>query len=185
MTNHGKTSNQSMKPMRPLQENLGELPRHPRVDYLNLVRRIRAPLLCVALVIIGLAPVRANRADDEKEILRLVDTINKAWLKHDTATISSIVADDFQSWSFKGARRGKADLLRTVEKNDESDTKVDDPVVRVYGDAAVYTAIITDSGKRPNGEIFTSKTCVTDIYICRSGRWQLVASHESLLPDGT
>jgi uncharacterized protein (TIGR02246 family) len=146
---------------------------------------MRAPLLCFGLVVICLAPTRADTADDEREILRLEDTITKAWLKHDTVTISSIVADDFQSWSFKGARRGKADLLRAVEKSDESDTKVDAPVVRVYGDAAVYTARIIDSGKRPNGETFTTKTCVTDIYIRQSGRWQLVASHESLLPDGT
>ena len=116
--------------------------------------------------------------------MRLEDTITKAWLKHDTVTISSIVSDDFQSWSLKGARRGKADLLRAVEKTEESDTRVDDPLVRVYGDAAVYTARITDSGKRPNGETFTTKTCVTDIYVRHSGRWQLVASQESLLPDG-
>ena len=146
---------------------------------------MRAPVFCLALVVICLAPTRANSADDEKEILRLEATITKAWLQHDRVTISSIVADDFQSWSFKGARRGKADLLRAVEKSGESDTKVDDPVVRVYGDAAVYTARITDSGKRPNGETFTTKTCVTQIYIRRSGRWQLVANHESLLPDGS
>ena len=145
---------------------------------------MREPLLWVALVVVCFAPTRANSADDEKEILRLEDTITKAWLRHDTVTVSSIVADDFQSWSFKGARRGKADLLRTVEKNTESNTKVDDAVVRVYGDAAVYTARITDSGARPNGESFATKTCVTEIYIRRSGRWQLVASHESLLPDG-
>ena len=113
------------------------------------------------------------------------DTITKAWLKHDTATIGSIVADDFQSCSFEGARRGKVDLLRTVEKNTESNTKVDDAVARVYRDAEVYTARITDSGTRPNGETFTTQTCVTEIYIRRSGRWQLLASHESLLPDGS
>ena len=144
---------------------------------------MRAPLLLLAFAVICLAPTRADSTDDQKEILHLEDTITKAWLKHDTATIGSIVADDFQSWSFKGARRGKADLLRTVEKNTESNTKVDNAVVRVYGDAAVYTARITDSVTRPNGETFTTKTCVTEIYIRRSGRWQLVASHESLLPD--
>jgi uncharacterized protein (TIGR02246 family) len=136
-------------------------------------------------MVICLAPTRADSTDDEKEILRLEDTITKAWLKHDTATISSIVADDFQSWSFKGARRGKADLLRTVEKSSETETKVDDAVVRVYGDAAVYTARITDSGKRPDGESFTTETCVTELYVRRGGRWQLVASHESLLPDAS
>jgi uncharacterized protein (TIGR02246 family) len=142
-------------------------------------------LLGVLLLAACLASARADSAGDEKEIFRLEDVITKAWLKHDTATIGSIVADDFQSWSFKGVRRSKADLLRTVEKNTESNTKVDDAVVRVYGDAAVYTARITDSGTRPNGETFTTKTCITEMYVRRDGRWQLVASHESLLPDGT
>ena len=144
---------------------------------------MRRAFLLLTLTIMCLAPSRADTVNDEKEILRLQETINSAWLRHDTATISSIVADDFQSWSFKGARRGKADLLRAVEKSAESDTKVDDPVVRVYGDAAIYTARITDSGKRPNGQSFVTKSCVTDIYIRRSNRWQLVASHESLLPN--
>src|ERR1700756_5333990 len=145
----------------------------PAAAQLLLVRRMRAPLLLIAFVVICLAPTRADSTDDEKEILHLEGTIAKAWLKHDTVTISPIVADDFQSWSFKGARRGKAELLRAVEKRGESKTKVDNPVVRVYGDAAVYTARITDSGKGPNGETFITKTCVTDIYIRRSGRWQL------------
>ncbi len=54
----------------------------------------------------------AVASDDEKEILRLEKVINEAWLKHDVATISQIVADDFESWSFKGQRRGRADLLQ-------------------------------------------------------------------------
>lgn len=118
---------------------------------------------------------------DEKEILRLEDVLVKAWLKNDTATISSIVADDLQFWSFKGARRGKADLLRNVAKSEEGDTKVEDPVVRVYGNAAVFTARIIDSGKHANGEAFTSKTCVTDVFVRRDGRWQMVANHETLI----
>jgi ketosteroid isomerase-like protein len=146
---------------------------------------MRTFLVSILLLAACLPSARADNAADEKEIFRLEDVIAKAWLNHDTATVGSIVADDFQSWSFKGARRSKADLLRTVEKNTENNTKVDDAAVRVYGDAAVYTARITDSGTRANGESFTTKTCVTEIYMRRSGRWQLVASHESLLPDGT
>ena len=32
---------------------------------------------------------------------------------------------------------------------------VEDPAVRLFGDAAVYTARITDTGKRANGEPFS------------------------------
>lgn len=73
--------------------------------------------------------------------------MNAAWLKHDVTVISPVIADDMQAWSFKGARRGKAELLRAVEKSEESDTKVEEPVVRVFGDAAVYTARVIDTGK--------------------------------------
>jgi ketosteroid isomerase-like protein len=120
-------------------------------------------------------------SSDEKEILRLTEIINAAWLKHDVATISPFIADDMQAWSFKGARRGKADLLRSVEKSDESDTRVEDPVVRVFGDAAVYTARIIDTGKRANGETFSVTTVVTDMWARRGNKWQIVAEHESLL----
>src|ERR1700747_2913490 len=134
---------------------------------------MRGLLLGILLLAACLSSGRADNAGDEKEIFRLEEVITQAWLKHDTATISSIVANDFQSWSFKGARRSKADLLRTVEKNTESNTKVDDAVVRVYGDAAIYTARITDSGKRPNGESFQTKTCITELYVRRDARGQL------------
>jgi ketosteroid isomerase-like protein len=117
---------------------------------------------------------------DEKEILRLTDVINAAWLKHDVATISPLIADDMQAWSFKGARRGKAELLRAVEKSEESDTKVEDPMVRVFGDAAVYSARITDTGKRANGDPFSVTSVVTNLWVRRAGKWQVVAEHESI-----
>ena len=119
---------------------------------------------------------------DEKEISRLEDVINKAWSKRDTATVGSLLADDYQYWSFRGERRTKADLLRKVESSEDGDTIVEDPVARVYGDTAVYTARILDIGKRANGEAFTAKTCLTSVWVRRNGNWQVVADHETLVP---
>jgi ketosteroid isomerase-like protein len=128
------------------------------------------------------SPTPAPEAgSDEKEILRLTEIINAAWLKHDVATISPLIADDMQSWSFKGARRGKADLLRAVEKSEESDTRVEDPVVRVFGDMAVYTARIVDTGKHPNAETFSVTSVVTNTWVRRAGKWQIVAEHQSTI----
>lgn len=141
--------------------------------------------VCCLVVFTATVQCRGDASVDEKEILRLENALNAAWLKHDTVTISAIVADDFQSWSFKGARRNKADLLRAVERSEESDTKVEDPVVRVYGDTAIYTARIIDTGKRANGEAFTAKTCITSVLIRRNNKWQIVAAHETMLPAST
>jgi ketosteroid isomerase-like protein len=118
---------------------------------------------------------------DEKEILRLTEVINAAWLKHDVATISLLIADDMQAWSFKGARRGKADLLRAVEKSEESETRVEDPTVRVFGEAAIYTARIIDTGKHANGEAFSVTSVVTNVWVRRADKWQIVAEHENLV----
>ena len=54
-------------------------------------------------------------------------------------------------------------------------------MVRVYGDAAIYTARVIDSGKHASGEAFTSTTYITVVYIRRGGKWQMVADHETLL----
>ena len=120
-------------------------------------------------------------SDDEKEILRLEKVINEAWLKHDVATISQIVADDFESWSFKGQRRGRADLLKYVANNKETKTEVADEKVRVFGDTAIYTALITDSFIDNKGITASETTAVTIVYVRRGGEWKMVQDHESLL----
>ena len=119
--------------------------------------------------------------DDEREILRLEKVINDAWLKHDVATISQIVADDFESWSFKGQRRGKADLLKHAANNKETKTDVADAKVRVFGDTAIYTALITDSFIDDKGVTTSETTAVTIVYVRRVGQWKMVQDHESLL----
>lgn len=125
----------------------------------------------------------AGATGDEQEILRLEDTIKRAWLRHDTITIASIVADDFQSWSFRGQRRGKADLLRAVEKSDESDTAVQDPAVRIYGDTAIYTARLIDTGKHSDGQVYRTRSCLTAVFVRRAGKWELVSEHQTVIPD--
>ena len=139
---------------------------------------MRALFLCLAVAVSAYGGV----PDDEKEILRLEATIKDAWLKRDTATIASIVGDDFQSWSFRGERRSKADMLRTVAKSDETDTVVEDSAVHIYGDTGIYTARLTDTGKHPDGRAFSTRSCLTAIFIRRDGRWQMVAEQQAIIP---
>jgi uncharacterized protein (TIGR02246 family) len=144
----------------------------------RLAMRTFAFLLSLLIVVL---PYQSRAGDDEDEILHLEKVLAAAWLKHDTATIAPIIADDLQYWSFKGVRRGKPDLLRAVEKSEEDDTKIEDPSVRVFGDAAVYTARITDTGRHANGESFSATTLVTAVFVRRDGKWRMVADHESLI----
>jgi ketosteroid isomerase-like protein len=48
--------------------------------------------------------------------------------------------------------------------------------VRVYGDAAVVTALTKAKGKF-TGQDFSTQERATDVFIKRDGRWQCVISH--------
>ena len=137
-------------------------------------------VIFATLFFAGLVSLLAD-TEDEKEVLRLQKVIRDAWLKHDVAAVGAIVADDFESWSLKGKRHGKADLLKSVEKNREEATRVDDEKVRVFGDTAIYTAQITDTARDENGESFEAATAVTTVFLRRDGKWQMVQNHDSLL----
>lgn len=131
----------------------------------------------VALQVLVAAP------DDEREILRLEETLKNAWLRHDTATIADIVAEDFQFWSFRAQRRGKADLLGAVAKSDETETGVENAAVRIYGDTAIYTARLTDIGTHSDGQSYRTRSCLTAVFVRRAGKWQLVSEHQTIIPD--
>jgi uncharacterized protein (TIGR02246 family) len=123
----------------------------------------------------------SDPAQDEKEIVRIEKVIVDAWLKHDVAAVSAVVADDFESWSFKGTRRGKPELLKGVEKNKEEATRIDDERVRVLGDTAVYTARVTDTARDNDGAPFKATTVVTALFVRREGKWLLIQNHDSLI----
>lgn len=103
------------------------------------------------------------------------------WQQHDSAGVAAIVADEFQGWTFRGERLDKSGLLRRVARAGEGESRVEDPIVRVFGETAVYTARIVDVGTGPTGEHVSLTTCVTDVFVPLRGKWQMVASHEMLL----
>lgn len=147
---------------------------------MKLLTKGAGAIVCGAMLV-SANPLTAGTLDDKEEILRLEKVQAKAWSKHDWPAISSMVADDFQYWSFKGIRRNKDDLKRALQQSRETNTKIWDPNVRVYGDAAVFTARILDTEDLPNGQTHTEKTCVTDVFIRRAGKWRPVASQETLV----
>jgi uncharacterized protein (TIGR02246 family) len=140
--------------------------------------------ICLLLLAWGAERSFGDASSDTKEILRLQNAFVQAWGKNDQSTLNSIVADDFQYWSFKGTRLHKADLLRLVEKSShsgdtDSNTRIEDPLVRIFGDTALFTALIIDFGKHANGEQFSEKSYVTVVYVRRDAKWQMVFDHDS------
>jgi len=119
----------------------------------------------------------------EDEILELEARLLAAWGSPTTAEIASLLAPDFGFWSLAGDRWDKAAFLRIMAAAPrEGETRIESAEVRIFGDAAVYAARITDLVPGKDGVIETS-TCVTDLFVRVDGSWRFVASHESLVTE--
>ncbi|MFL6301396.1 MAG: nuclear transport factor 2 family protein [Terriglobales bacterium] len=125
--------------------------------------------------------VEAGSSEDAKEILRLERLLQDSWLKHDVAAVGAIVADDFESWSLKGKRHVKADLLKSVEKNREEATRGGRrKSARLRRYCHLYRADHRHSQGRERRN-FEATTVVTALFLRRNGKWQMVQNHDSLI----
>jgi ketosteroid isomerase-like protein len=57
--------------------------------------------------------------------------------------------------------------------------------VQLYGDAAVVTGLISAGGTDKTGKSIEGQMRMTDTFIRQNGRWQVVASHTTLVPADT
>ena len=116
------------------------------------------------------------------QVLALEDTLNAAWLRHDTLSLGRLIAADFRGITADGPSVTRADMLRAAEHTEESATEFTDRTARAFGNVVVTTGRITDRGRRATGESFTVVTLVTFVWAQRQSGWQLVAWHESYAP---
>ena len=133
----------------------------------------------------GVAAAQPGRSAATAAVLALEDTLNAAWLRHDTLAVLGLIADDFRGITQRGRTIGRADMLRAVARAEETATDVNDRTARALGpnsDVVVTTAKIIDRGRRANGQAFSVATLVTNVWVRRRARWRLAASHESAAP---
>jgi ketosteroid isomerase-like protein len=109
-----------------------------------------------------------------------------AIVSNDTDVIGSFLADE---WVIVGSDGGMSRnrLLTDIASGDlthDAMDLVDDPRVLVYGDTAVVTARITNSGVYL-GHPFTADEWTTDVFVRRDNRWVCVHSHVSAASAST
>jgi ketosteroid isomerase-like protein len=125
--------------------------------------------------------VTTEPADAAAEVLAIEDALLAAWGGPVPAEVADHVADGFGFWSLSGERWDREAFLRIMAAAPrDGETRVEGAEVRVVGDTAVYTARVTDVLVEADGTREV-RTCVTDVFAFHAGRWQLVASHESVL----
>lgn len=146
------------------------------------MKRMAFAVGLVVLVLGVVLLVRTQTVGVEQELIKLETKWVEDAVKHDVTALEKMLADDFMM-TFDGAVYTKAELLEYIKTSLEVFAFVTDEwKVRVYGDAAVVTALNTRKVKSEGKEV-VSQDRFTDTWIRRDGRWVCVAAHNSTVPQ--
>ena len=129
----------------------------------------------------------ARPSEDTSKIEALERAWSAAFLRHDTATLAGILADDYVGIDGRGVVTDKPDEIEEA-KAPVSDAppstyvilgeELSDVRVRLYGNTAILTAINT-ARIEDQGEVTAVRYRRTTVYVKRGGRWQCVTFHGS------
>lgn len=119
----------------------------------------------------------------EQALIQLERDWCTALLKRDTSLLDRILASDYTGVGSRGSTETKSEALASLKDMTSAvDACVDTNFkVRVFGDAAVVTAMATRSGTYKGAAYKDRQSLYTDIFVLRDGRWQCVASHATLV----
>ena len=125
------------------------------------------------------------KMQDETKLVELQQTLAKAWLAGDRATVEHIIAPEWTSTGPDGSTSDRAIVLAQVFETGGHKIRVlevNDVKARVFGDAAVVTGRTHGVGEF-EGSGYDVVIRFTDTFVRRQGRWQAVASHASIIQD--
>lgn len=128
----------------------------------------------------------SNEMDDYMTLGYLERDWNDAVLKRDKGWFEKNFADDYSSVSSAtAALTNKADDIADAMKggHGENWNQLSDMNVRVDGNTAVVTGVNHVKGKDDKGAAFERKVRFTDTWIKRDGRWQVLASQGTDIPE--
>lgn len=140
---------------------------------MGLNQPMRGALVGVLLLVAGVAGAGQGA---EKAIRLLEDQRFEAMIAGDVATLDRMLADELTYVHSNGQMETKAGFLARIKSGDLKYKAVRREDVRVWvtGGAAVVTGQATME-VRSKGEDVSLFIRFTDVYVDRSGRWELVA----------
>ena len=143
-------------------------------------RIVVLPLLAAVLIsITKVATAGQNDAsaaeETKKEVLKFEDERNAAILKHDTATLDRMYANDLTWTMSNGDLLNKSQVLANIGSGQQllSSISHHERAVHVFGDTVVLTAT-SSSKERYRGNNITVPRRFTNVYVKRNGQWQLI-----------
>ena len=117
----------------------------------------------------------------EQELVKMENEWARAWQLPDPAALESLLGDDFTltSTRSKGELVNKRQYIDSTLKLVRGDGySFERMTVRIYGDTAVINAQFQQNATFA-GHDWSGEFLMTDVWVKRNGRWQVVARHSS------
>ena len=117
---------------------------------------------------------------------RTIADLERAWVRaalaNDAAAVDRIIADDWIGIAYNGQRMTKAEVLEAMRSGSASTTRIDlgEVGVRVYETAAIVNVTSTETSTW-EGKDTSGRYVLVDVYVNRSGHWQVVSSQATKL----
>lgn len=114
-------------------------------------------------------------------VTRLEDSWASALVHHDRPTFERLLAPKFV-YTEDSVTMDRATALRGILADVVTEARNDSMEVHVYSNTAVVTGWLTVKGQAKDGP-FEHRYRFTDVWMPRSGSWQIVAAQDYLVPS--
>ncbi len=120
----------------------------------------------------------------EQAVMQMEEELRAAISKGDTKAYGRIVGDDYVFTNQDAVVRTKAQMVSAYDSGSikYESVKFDEIKVHAYGDTAVVTGRQTVKAQ-DNGKDISGQFRYTRVYVKRQGRWQLVATQVTRIPE--
>jgi ketosteroid isomerase-like protein len=127
--------------------------------------------------------------EQQEAVARDIERLANAWMtagaQRDAETLERIMGEEFRLASGRGVFVDRAEWLRTAFEEIEVESfAYSDVTVRAYGDFAIMQSRWRQRA-RLQGKDWSGEGLLTDVWVRRDGRWQVVARHSSLVSNST
>jgi hypothetical protein len=126
------------------------------------------------------APCPPGAARDNNALIQIEQTWARGLEQRDTASLSCILADEFEDTGPDGSLTDRAATLAKAAEHPAVHHDLTDLHAHMHGDFGYIRGLATAIDAQ--GKI-VARVRFTDVYVYREGRWQCVAGHESMLTE--
>ena len=119
-----------------------------------------------------------------------VEQAEREWMdaafRRDMAACERYLAEEFTMVTSRGSLTDRAQWLVNARDHSRATEPAQFPDlrVRVYADAALVTSRSLMAGATFRGQAWSPENYITDVWVRRDGRWQVVRRHSSpVVPD--